>query len=119
VLTREAFEDCFASRNFDEAEDGQGEQDQNDVREPGVKGGQMKTLRHPVSVEELEDIEVEKIEAVAAFANKKKGPPGEDGRDGMWATEAEDEGREDGGHEAAVYEEVGSVENKGIEEDRN
>jgi hypothetical protein len=67
----------------------------------------------------LEDIEMEKVEAVAAFANKQEGAPGEDGRDGMGATEAKDEGCEDGSHEAAVHEEVGGVENEGVEEDRD
>jgi hypothetical protein len=64
-------------------EDGQGEQDQDGVREPGVKSGEVKALGHVVGVEELEDIEVEEIEAVAALADQEEGAPGEYGGDGV------------------------------------
>jgi hypothetical protein len=52
-------EDGFASRDFYEMEDGQGEQDQDSVGEPGVQGNEVKALGHMVGVKKLEDVEVE------------------------------------------------------------
>jgi hypothetical protein len=63
--------------------DGQGEQDQDSVGEPGVQSGEVKALGHVVGVEKLEDVEVEEIEAVAALADQEEGAPGEYGGDGM------------------------------------
>ena len=116
-LAGEAIEDGFAGGDFDEMEDGQSEQDQDGVGEPGVQGGEMKALGHVVGVEKLEDVEVEEIEAVAALANQKEGAPGEEGGDGMGTAEAENESGEDGGQEAAVHEEVGGVADEGVEEE--
>ena len=81
-------EDGLARRSFDEVEDGQSEQDQDDVGEPWVQGGEVKALGYMVGVEELEDIEVEEVEAVGALANQEQGAPGEERGDGVGATEA-------------------------------
>jgi hypothetical protein len=116
-LAGEAAKDGFAGRDFDEMEDGEGEQNQDDVGEPWIQGGKMKSLGHMVGVEELEDVEVEEVEAVATFTDKKKRAPGEERGDGMGTAEAKDESSEDGGHEAAVYEEVGGVADEGVEEE--
>ncbi len=90
-------------------EDGQSEENQDHVREPGVQGGEMKSLRYMVDVKELKDVEVEEIQAVAALTDKEKGAPGEDCRDRVRAAETENEGTKDGGHEAAVHQEVGGA----------
>jgi hypothetical protein len=87
-LAGEAIENSFAGGNFDEMEDGEREQNQDDVGEPGVQRGKMKTLGHAVGVEELEDVEVKEIEAVAALTDQKKRAPGEESGDGMGAAEA-------------------------------
>ena len=116
-LPRVATEDGFASRGFYEMEDGQGEENQDGVGEPRVQSGEVKALGYMVGVEKLEDVEVEEIEAVAALANEEEGTPGEDGGDGVGATEAENQSGEDGGQEAAVHEEVGGMADEGIEEE--
>jgi hypothetical protein len=82
-LAGEATEDSLASRGFYEMEYGQGEQDQDGVREPGVESDEVKALGHVVGVEKLEDVEVEEIEAVAALADQEEGAPGEEGGDGV------------------------------------
>jgi hypothetical protein len=51
ALTREAMENRFAGRGFNEVEDGQGEQDQDDVGEPGIQSGEMEPVGHMVGVE--------------------------------------------------------------------
>src|SRR5712671_109087 len=79
----------------------------------------MEAFRHVVGVEKLEDIEVEKIETIAALADQEEGTPGEEGGDGVWAAQAENECGEDGRHEAAVDEEVGGVTDEGVEEESN
>jgi hypothetical protein len=66
-------------------EDGQGEQNQDGVREPGIESDEVKALRHMIGVKKLEDVEVEEIKAVAAFADQEEGAPGEEGGDGMGA----------------------------------
>ena len=118
-LAGEAIEDGFAGRGFDEVEDGESEQDQDGVGEPGVQSGEVKALGHMVGVEKLKDIEVEQVEAVAALADEEKGAPGEERGDGMRAAEAENESGEDGGQEAAVHEQIGRVADQGIEEEAN
>jgi hypothetical protein len=70
-------------------EDGQGEQDQDGVGEPGVESDEIEALGHTVGVEKLEDVEVEEIETVAAFADQQEGAPGEECGDRVRATEAE------------------------------
>ena len=54
-------------------------------------------------MQQLEDVEVEEIEAVAAFADEEDGAPGEDRRNGVGATETEDQGSENRSHETAVH----------------
>jgi hypothetical protein len=108
-LTGEAVQDHFAGWGFDE--------DQDDVGKPGIQGCEVETLGHVIGVEELEDVEVEEIEAVAALANQKQRTPGEERGDGMGTAEAKDDGGKEGGHEAAVHEEVGGVADKGVEEE--
>jgi hypothetical protein len=66
-------------------EDGQGEQNQDGVGEPGVESGEVKALGHMIGVEKLEDVEVKEIKAVAALSDEEKGAPGEEGGDGMGA----------------------------------
>jgi hypothetical protein len=66
-------------------EHSQREQNQNDVREPRLQGGEVETLGYMIAVEKLKNIEMEEIEAVAAFADQEEGAPGEEGRDGVRA----------------------------------
>jgi hypothetical protein len=66
-------------------EDGQGEQDQDSVGEPGVQSDEMKSLGYTVGVEKLEDVEVEEVKAVAALTDQEEGAPGEEGGDGVGA----------------------------------
>jgi hypothetical protein len=66
-------------------EDGQGEQNQDGVREPGIESDEVKALRHMIGVEKLEDVEVEEIKTVAALADQEERAPGEEGGDGMGA----------------------------------
>jgi hypothetical protein len=98
---------------------GERKQNEDDVGEPGVEGGEVKTLGHMVDVEELKDIEVEEVEAVAALADEKKRTPGEDCGDGMGATKAKDEGSKYWRQESAMHEEVRGVSNQSVEEDAN
>ena len=114
----EAVEDGFARRDFDEAEDGQREQDQDDVGEPGVQGGEVKAFGHTVGMQKLEDIEVQQVEAVATLSDEEKRTPGEDGGDGVGTAEADYQSGEDWSEKASVHEEVGGVVNEGIEEYR-
>ncbi len=116
-LRGEAVEDRFAGRDFDEMEDGQCEQNQDGVGEPGIQGGEMKALGHMVVVEELEDVEVEEVEAVAALANQEERTPGEERGDWVGTAKSDDESGEDWGQEAAVHEEVGGVAYQGVEEE--
>jgi hypothetical protein len=58
MLAGETTEDGLAGWGFDETEDGQGEQDQDDVGEPGFEGGEVEALWHTVGVKKLEDVEV-------------------------------------------------------------
>jgi hypothetical protein len=51
VLAGEAPKDRFAGGDFDESENGEGKQDQNHVREPGVQRCEVKTLENAVGVE--------------------------------------------------------------------
>ena len=74
-LAGEAPEDSLAGRNFDEMKDSQREQDQDDVGEPWIQSGEMKTFRYVIGVEELEDIEVQEIKAVTALANQEERAP--------------------------------------------
>lgn len=78
MLTGEAVEDGFAGWNLDEMKDGQGEEDQDDIGKPRVQGGEVKTVKNMIVVEELEDVEVEEVEAVAALADQEEGAPGEE-----------------------------------------
>jgi hypothetical protein len=66
-------------------EDGQGEQNQDGVGEPGIEGDEVKALRHMVGVEKLKDVEVEEVKAVAALTDQEEGAPGEEGGDGVGA----------------------------------
>jgi hypothetical protein len=117
MLVGEALQDGSAHRNFNEMKDGQGEQDEDDVRKPGIKSSEVKALRHPVGVEELKDVEVEEVEAVAALTNKEQGAPGKERGDGMRTAEAENQGGEEWGKEAAVHKEVGGVAYEKVEEE--
>jgi hypothetical protein len=99
--------------------DGEREQDEDNVGEPGVESSEVKTLWHMVGVEELEDIEVEEVEAVTALADQKKRAPGEDRRDGMGAAEAKDERSKYRRQETAMHQEIRSVSDQGVEEDAN
>jgi hypothetical protein len=78
-LAGETAKDGFAGRDFDEMEDGKGEQNQDDVGEPWIQCGKMKSFGHMVGVEELEDVEVEEVETIATFADQEKWAPGEEG----------------------------------------
>jgi hypothetical protein len=73
----------LASWSLDEMEDGQGEQNQDGVREPWIQSDEVKALGHMVGVEKLEDVEMEQIEAITAFANQEKRAPREEGGDGV------------------------------------
>ena len=57
-FTREAVEDRLTSRGFDEMEDRERNENQDDIREPGIQGGEVKAFGHAVGVEELKDIEM-------------------------------------------------------------
>lgn len=116
-LAGKAVEDSFARRDFDETEDSQGEQDQDDVGEPGVQSGEVKSLGHTVGMEKLKDVEVEEVEAVAALANEEEGAPGKKSGDEVRAAEAENQGSEEGCQETAVHEEVGGVADEHVEEE--
>jgi hypothetical protein len=113
----EAIEDGLAGWDFDETKDGQGENNQDDVGEPGIQSGEVEALGNAVDVEELKDVEVQKIEAVAALADEKEGAPGEDRRDGVGTAEAQDKSGEDRGHESAVHEEVWRAVDESVEEE--
>ena len=97
--------------------DRQGKENQDDIREPGVQYGEVQTFGNVVGVKELKDVEMEKVEAVAALADQEQGAPGEDCRDGVGATETENEGGEDRRHEATVHQEIRSVVDQGVEEE--
>ena len=85
MFAGEATEDSLAGRCFDEMEDGQSEQDQDGIGQPGVQDSEMEALRHTVGVKKLEDIEVEEVEAVAALTDQEEGAPGEESGDGVGA----------------------------------
>ena len=117
MLVGEALQNGSAHRNLDEMKDGQSEQDEDDVRKPGVKSGEVKALGHLVGVEELKDVEVEEVEAVAALTNKEQGAPGKQRGDGMRTAEAKNQGGEEWSKEAAVHEEVRGVAYEEVEEE--
>jgi hypothetical protein len=116
-LMRETAKDGFAGRDLDEMEDGQRKQDKNGIREPWVQSSEVEPVRNMISVKQLEDIEMEKVETVTTLANKQKGTPGKERRDKVWAAEAENKSSEDGGEKATVHEQVGGVEDDGVEEE--
>ena len=116
-LAGKAVENSFACWDFDETEDTQGEEDQDDVGEPGVQSGEVKSLGYTVGMEKLKDVEVEEVEAVAALANEEERAPGKKRGDGVRAAEAENQGSEDGCQETAVHEEVGGVADEHVEEE--
>lgn len=94
---RETAKDGFAGGNLDEMEDGQRKQNKNGVGEPWIQSGEVEPVGNMISVQQLEDIEMEKVETVTTLANKQKGAPGKERRYKVWAAEAENKSREDGG----------------------
>ena len=116
MFAREAPQNRFAGRNLNKVKDRQREQNQDHVREPRIERFKMKALRHMVSMNKLEDIEVEKIEAIAALTDEKKRPPGEEGRNRMRSAESENQRGEDRSHQATMHQQIGGAKHQGVEE---
>jgi hypothetical protein len=108
--------DGFAAGNFHVVIGREGKQDEKDVREPGVEGSKVQTIRQMVSMDENEDVEVEKIETVAAFSNEEEGAPGKDRRDRVGAAEAKDERGKERHQKTTMHDEIRHVRDGDVKE---